>query len=136
MLPCPNPWCDSDSPPFMHHIVSHRDEWAVSCGCGFLGPVLDSPERADAAWNTRAAPKQAEQQGVEREWLGTARDARVGTFVSGFINRMASACDRTRAHRSGDVIVAKRDWHALMQLATDAAALNAPTGAVEKERGA
>lgn len=79
LLPCPNPWCDSDHQ-WAHRIrpAPHFPEWAVACGCGFMGPALDSEQRAITAWNTRTPTPASGDAGSVREAATELLAMRVG----------------------------------------------------------
>jgi hypothetical protein len=51
LKPCPDPWCESSSPPYITTVNRPR----VVCHCGVLGPVCNTQAEATTAWNTRPA---------------------------------------------------------------------------------
>lgn len=56
LMPCPNPWCESEVAPFTRKGQMTREapvQVQVECGCGIYGPACDTEAEALAAWNTR-----------------------------------------------------------------------------------
>ena len=58
LLPCPNPWCDSGVQPMSFAMRGGFHQ--VICGCDFKGPRKATKDEAEAAWNRRPAPTEAD----------------------------------------------------------------------------
>lgn len=82
LLPCPNPWCDCETP-FVRSGCDRirRISWAQVCceKCDMAGPRQATVEAAIAGWNTRKDPEAAEAR--EETWRDAAMPAPEGQPV-------------------------------------------------------
>ena len=54
LLPCPVPWCGSNSTVYSYTLGTPQTDWQIMCGeCGCTTPEYPTEAQAIAAWNAR-----------------------------------------------------------------------------------